>query len=423
MPPKAISLNTTDRGGGAETVALSLHRGLEALGWESWLMVGQKHTQDPSIVEMHRSPYFDYNTVRGRLPVRWQKPIRAVQQRLGWEDFHHPFTRYLPFLAGLPEPRAFIAHNLHGGFFDLRELPALSQNYTFAWYLHDRWPLSGHCAQSFECGRWQHGCGSCPDLSIPPAIRRDATAFNWKRKRALYRQSRLKVVASCEWLARDIGRSILGEGRPVHRIRYAADETVFYPDPERGSALRRELGIQPDELVLVFAANSASVNPFKDLPTLEAALPHLETQGHPLRILAVGERGEPWTRDLGRNRLYQSVAYVSDRARMADFYRMADVFALSTLQEVFPLVVLEAKACGCPVVATSVCGIPEMITDGGDGLLVPPRDAGALARALNRLLQDSALRASVSAAALETERRLGGIGRMAGEFDTLLRKN
>jgi glycosyltransferase involved in cell wall biosynthesis len=383
--------------------------------------VGNKQSSDPSVVEMHRSPYFDYNTVRNRPPVRWQNPLRAAEKWLGWEDFQHPFTRYAPYLSGLPEPQAFLAHNLHGGFFDLRELPELSRRHTFVWYLHDRWPLTGHCAQPFSCGRWATGCGQCPDLSIPPAIRRDATAFNWKRKRGIYKHSHLKIVASCEWLARDVQRSILGKYQQVHRIRYAPDESVFFPEPRKGQALREELGIRTEERVLVFAAHNASTNPFKDLSTLEAALPLLDPGKNSLRILAVGERGKPWSRDLGRNRIYQSVPYVTERTRMADFYRMADLFVLSTLQEVFPLVILEAKACGCPVVATSVCGVPEMITDGVDGLLVPPSDARALAEALNRLLQDPLLRGFISAGALASTQRFGGIRRMAGEFDRLLR--
>src|SRR5687768_4892209 len=78
----------------------------------------------------------------------------------------------------------------------------------------------------------------------------------------------------------------------------------------------------------------------------------------------------------------------------------ADVFALPSWTEGFPLVVLEAMALGRPVVATAVGGTPELVADGETGLLVPPRDVAALTASLKRVLDDEGLR-----------RRLGEAGR------------
>jgi glycosyltransferase involved in cell wall biosynthesis len=69
-----------------------------------------------------------------------------------------------------------------------------------------------------------------------------------------------------------------------------------------------------------------------------------------------------------------------------------DVFCLPSLSEGLPTVVCEAMACGRAVVATAVDGTPEIVDDGATGLLVPPRDAQALATALDRLLGDEAMR-------------------------------
>ncbi len=80
-------------------------------------------------------------------------------------------------------------------------------------------------------------------------------------------------------------------------------------------------------------------------------------------------------------------------------YREADVFVLPTWREGFPNVVIEAMAAGLPVVSTPVGAIPEAIEDGISGLLVPARDAVALARALRRLCDDPALRRQLGARA------------------------
>src|SRR6185295_17890657 len=76
-----------------------------------------------------------------------------------------------------------------------------------------------------------------------------------------------------------------------------------------------------------------------------------------------------------------------------ELYRTSDVYVLPSLSEGTPRTAVEARAFGCPVVATNVGGIPTSISDGVDGLLVPPRDPAALAAAIDRLLSDEALRA------------------------------
>jgi glycosyltransferase involved in cell wall biosynthesis len=93
-----------------------------------------------------------------------------------------------------------------------------------------------------------------------------------------------------------------------------------------------------------------------------------------------------------------------------DVYRLLpalDVFALSSRFEGLPIALLEAMATGVAPVATRVGGIPEVITDGQDGLLVDPGDTSALAAALARVLGDDDLRARVGAAAMVR----------AGDFD------
>jgi glycosyltransferase involved in cell wall biosynthesis len=82
-----------------------------------------------------------------------------------------------------------------------------------------------------------------------------------------------------------------------------------------------------------------------------------------------------------------------------------DAFALASFYEGLPVALMEALALGLPIVATSVGGVPEMITHGVEGLLVPRRDPDALSAALGLLVCDPTLRASMSAAASKTARR------------------
>jgi colanic acid/amylovoran biosynthesis glycosyltransferase len=75
-----------------------------------------------------------------------------------------------------------------------------------------------------------------------------------------------------------------------------------------------------------------------------------------------------------------------------DLLRQTDCFALASFAEGVPVAVMEAMALGVPCVATRVTGVPELISDGHDGLLVPPADPNALAAAMERLILDPDLR-------------------------------
>lgn len=103
--------------------------------------------------------------------------------------------------------------------------------------------------------------------------------------------------------------------------------------------------------------------------------------------------------------------HIQDRAIFAgfvpeddlkDFYAAADFLILPSLAEGLPLVILEALALGVPVIATDVAGIPEIILDGYNGLIVPPGDVDALSIAMKRLASDPELRNKMSAHARQT---------------------
>jgi glycosyltransferase involved in cell wall biosynthesis len=84
--------------------------------------------------------------------------------------------------------------------------------------------------------------------------------------------------------------------------------------------------------------------------------------------------------------------YVPNGKPLFDRMRAADLFVLPTLSEGTPHVLVEARANGLPCISTTVGGVPSTVTHGYDALLVPPKDARALARAIKRVARDTELR-------------------------------
>ena len=395
-------VNTADEGGGAERMSMATLDGFEALGTETWLLVGQKRTDHPRVLPLYLSPHLDYR----RYDSRWQRAAlegrRRLDRWLGLEDFGHPYSHRILDLTGSP-PDLVLCHNLHGGYFDLRALPVLSRRVPVALRVVDSWLLTGHCAIPLGCPRWQTGCGRCPDLRLPPAIRRDATRVNWWRKRRILRGARLFVSAETQWMLDRVRRSLLApvvEGWSL--IPGGVDLDTFAPGSRR--AARQELGVDPEAHLLLFVANLGPDNPFKDFATVRGALGELARRrlGRRIELLAVGSEG-PEER-VGGDVVVRRAGYVRSPERLAMFYRAADVYVHAAIGETFGLSVAEALACGVPVVTASTGGVLEIVDHERTALVVPPGRPVELADAIVRLLEAPSLGAAMGAAAAATAR-------------------
>lgn len=120
------------------------------------------------------------------------------------------------------------------------------------------------------------------------------------------------------------------------------------------------------------------------------ALPGLLAEWPSLTCLFVGEGESKKTLQVLARKLgiAKACCFVGAQNNVADWYAAADVVVLPSLSEGLPFVVLEAMAMARPVIASSVNGVPEIIQDGLNGLLVPPRNPHALERAIRSLLRD-----------------------------------
>jgi glycosyltransferase involved in cell wall biosynthesis len=266
----------------------------------------------------------------------------------------------------------------------------LSRRVPVVLVLADSWLFTGHCACPLGCERWQLGCGSCPDLAIPPAVERDATARNWQRKRRIVQDSRLFVVAPSRWLLDRARSSLLAPAIEDARVVVnGVDLDVFTPGS--GARARARLGVDPAATMLLHVATDGAENPFKDFATVRAAVRRLGLVGAPVELVVVGRAG-PTELLAGGTRVHHRPRCDSQRD-LADLYRAADVYVHAAHEESFCLTAAEALACGTPVVAAAGGGLPEVVDHDRTGLVVGPGDVAGLAAAVRALINDPDRRA------------------------------
>ncbi|MFM8251086.1 MAG: glycosyltransferase [Planctomycetota bacterium] len=199
----------------------------------------------------------------------------------------------------------------------------------------------------------------------------------------------LKYYRKSICVSDDLRDVCLEVGVPPDRceVVYNAIDTVDYQRTKTVTQAKAEIGAPPDG-VLIGAV--ARLSPEKAFDRLIEATVALRRAGYPVHLWIAGEGG--WRPDL--ERIIEQLdcgSYVRLLGHIHDpktFYQALDIFALSSIREGLPNVVLEAMAYGTPLLATAVNAVPVLVEDQRSGVLVEPGDTAALERGLRQLLDD-----------------------------------
>lgn len=157
---------------------------------------------------------------------------------------------------------------------------------------------------------------------------------------------------------------------------------------EKVFKIKEELGIN-DKVVIGFAGRLV---PAKGLNYLFSALKQIEDEASNVVVLIVGDGAQKSELEMQAKDLKVRTIFAGWQRDMLPYYALMDVFVLPSLFEGLPNVVLEAMAMKTAVVATNVGGNPDVLANGQNGFLVPPRDVSKLAFALKKLVKAEDLR-------------------------------
>lgn len=330
-------------------------------------------------------------------------------KRILWE--HGFLYLYIPYSSLLVKhtkeisPDIIHLHNIHGGYFQTNLLPKLSKIAPVVWTFHDMFPITGHCAHSFECEEWKTGCENCENLDICPSIKKDRTKFLWKYKNKIFNSANFTIVTPSLWLKKCVEESFL-KNKDIRLIYNGIDLENFTKTDK--SEARKALELPENKKIVLFSANGGVKNPFKGGEFVFQAFEKLKDREDIIFLNIggnIGQKSENW----------QDFGYVKDPKTMAKLYSASDVYLFPTLAETFGMTVVEAMSCGLPVVTFETGGVPEIVENGKSGFVVEYKNGEKLVSALEKLLDNNELREKIAENAANASKKFSS-ERMAIEY-------
>lgn len=245
------------------------------------------------------------------------------------------------------------------------------------WTLRDLWPMTGGCHYPLGCSSYQSGCGSCPQLNSSRTKDLSHVLFN-KKKESIPRD--VRVVGISEWVSQSARLSPIFADKAIQTISNAIDTTDFFPQHQAES--RRTLGLpETTKIVLIGALNVQDF--YKGFKDFEVAWQRLRGPGVHLAIF--GTDSAQIAELLGVEAISLGFLQSAEELRMA--YSASDVFVAPSREEAFGKTIVEAQACGVPVVCFDATGPRDIVEHGVTGFRAEPFNGESLASEVSRVLK------------------------------------
>jgi glycosyltransferase involved in cell wall biosynthesis len=385
-PIKVLSVNTSDRNGGAARAAYRIHCGVRSLDVDSRMFVKDKQSSDETVISLGEfEPHNLFNSIYKYI----QNKLKNKIQHYRWGKYPHVEDVFLSDLRTVSLHGAFRKldfdllhlHWVNLRFLNICELKKI--NKPIVWTLHDSWAFTGICHYTYDCEHYLHECGNCPFLHSEN--QHDLSRQIWIRKKKVYRNLNLHIVTPSQWLADCVAKSSLLKGFPLTVIPNGLDTKIYSPGDKKYAC--EKLGLDFSRKIILFGAINPNEDKNKGFSKLLEAIESLENRGVEKVTLAVFGTDKPI--DLSINIPIHYLGFLNTDESIIDAYRAADVMVVPSLSEVFGQTASEAMACGTPVVAFNCTGIKEVVDHKITGYLAESYSSEDLANGIVWCLENN----------------------------------
>ena len=245
------------------------------------------------------------------------------------------------------------------------------------WFLHDMWPITGGCHYALTCNNYKNRCASCPQLHRMKGL---GLLQQKKKIRRWSNHDNFIIASPSKWLADCAKESFIFKSAKIVVCPNVLDIDVFKPlDKEK---CRNALGLKDGRRYLMISAVDAN-NIYKGFDYLCKAISQIKTDN--VEFLVVGNVNlDSYPQDIRKK--IKPLGFISDQKKIIGIYNCVEAYVTSSIAENFPNVVIEAMACGIPVVGFATGGIPEQISHKKNGYVAKYKDSTDLAKGIDWVL-------------------------------------
>jgi len=378
-----LHLSTFHLDGGAGVAATRLHRALLRSVTDSGMLV-------PTVQHEETGVYALANT-------KWQARIawgRFVAERLFFlphEKDESVRFAFSPAAIGADiskhplVQKADIIH-LHWINFGFLSLDSLEKLFLLGkpvvWTLHDMWTFTGGCHYSKGCENFLSHCRYCPFLAKPEEY--DLSFAQFERKKSMYGKARMALVSPSKWLDEIVKSAELTKNIHAQSIPNCIDTNLF--TTLNKSEIRAKLNLPVDKKLVLFAGANTQ-DPRKGFSFFKDAIAKLNRDSMETEVLILGKaRTENF---IGFPSNVHYLGKISDQQELVNAYNAADLIAVPSLEDNLPNTIMEAMACGTPVVGFDTGGIPEMIDHKINGYVSEAGSSESLAEGMKWILDNN----------------------------------